>query len=63
MLRHKDQAGADETIAAFHSGFDFFFQVCGGITNPQDSQVFCTHKYSVPPTILLKIIVYDVDFF
>ena len=27
----KDQAGADKTIAAFHSGFDFFFQVCGGL--------------------------------
>ena len=33
MLRHKDQAGADGTIA-FHSSFDFFFQVCGGLTYP-----------------------------
>ena len=33
-LRRKDQASADGTIAAFHSGFDFFFQVCGGLTYP-----------------------------
>ena len=34
-LRRKDQAGADGTIAAFHGGFDFFFQVCGGFTCPR----------------------------
>ena len=27
------------TIAAFHCGFDFFFQVCGGLTYPTDPQV------------------------
>ena len=35
MLRRKDQAGADGTIAAFHDGFNFFFQACGGLTNPR----------------------------
>ena len=35
----QDQAGVDGTIAAFHGGFDFFFQVCGGLTNPRDPQV------------------------
>ena len=35
MLRREDQAGADGTIAAFHGDFDFFFQVCGGLTNPR----------------------------
>ena len=38
-LRRKDQAGADGTTAAFHGGSDFFFQVCGGLTNPRDPQV------------------------
>ena len=38
-LRRKDQAGPDEIIAAFHGGFDFFFQVCGGLTYPRDPQV------------------------
>ena len=39
MLWRSDQAGADKIIAAFHDGFDFFFQVCGGLTYPRDSQV------------------------
>ena len=30
---------AGGNIAAFHGGFDFFFQVCGGLTNPRDPQV------------------------
>ena len=38
-LRPKDQAGADVTIAAFHGSFDFFFQVCGGLTYPRNPQV------------------------
>ena len=38
-LRHQDQAGADGTIAAFHNSFDFFFQVCGGLTYPRAAQV------------------------
>ena len=41
-LRRKDQAGADGTIAAFHGGFDFFFQVCGWLTYPRDLQVHRT---------------------
>ena len=35
-----DQAGAHQTIAAFHGGFNFFFQVCGEFTYPMDSQVY-----------------------
>ena len=31
--------GGDGTIAAFHGGFDFFFQVCGGLTYLRDPQV------------------------
>ena len=27
------------TIAAFHGGFDFFFQVCGGLSNQRNPQV------------------------
>ena len=38
MVRCKDQADADRTIA-FHDGFDFFFQVCGGLSYPRDPQV------------------------
>ena len=38
-LRRKDQAGTDGTIAAFHGGFDFFFQVCRWLTYPRDPQV------------------------
>ena len=38
-LRRKEQAGADGTIAAFHGGFDFFFQVYGGLTYLRDPQV------------------------
>ena len=41
-LRRKDQAGADGTIAAFHGGFDFFFQVCRWLTYPRDPQVHRT---------------------
>ena len=41
-LRRKDQAGADETIAAFHGGFDFFFQVCGWLTHSRNPQVHRT---------------------
>ena len=37
-LKRKDEASADKTIATFHSNFDFFFQVCGGLTNPKDPQ-------------------------
>ena len=31
--------GADGTVAAFLGGFDFFFQVCGGLTHPRGSRV------------------------
>ena len=35
----KNQASADGTIATFHGCYDFFFQVCGGLTYPRDPQV------------------------
>ena len=35
----KNQAGTDGTIADFRDGFDFFFQVCGGLIYPRDPQV------------------------
>ena len=38
-LRRKGQAGAEETIAAFHGGFDFFIQVCEGLIYPRYPQV------------------------
>ena len=34
----KTQTGTDGTIAAFHGAFDFFFQVCGGLTYGRDPQ-------------------------
>ena len=42
MLDVKTKQVVDGTIAAFHSSFDFFFQVCGGLTDPRDLQMFCT---------------------
>ena len=35
----KNQAGTDGTTTAFRDGFDFFFQVCGGLIYPRDPQV------------------------
>ena len=35
----KNFTGADGTIPTFHGCCDFFFQACGGLTNPRDSQV------------------------
>ena len=37
--RRKDQVGADGTIAAFHGSFDFFFEVCGGLTYLRDPPI------------------------
>ena len=34
--------GVDGTIAAFHCGFGFFFQVCGGFIYPRHLQVHRT---------------------
>ena len=34
-----DQADVNGTIATFHDGFDFFFEVCGWLAYPRDPQV------------------------